>query len=222
MLTTPEKLYDAVMRLPIVALTLYFFGREILGIREIVAIHPYFGGDWPFLMTLTARVSVVIFLAVLASLHLSRYRPIGKHAAWKPKIIALLGAFLTYALLLLPRAAPDALWDSLSTLLVMIGSMASILVALNLGRSLSIMPEARKLVTDGPYRRVRHPLYLAEEIAILGFFLQFRSWQTALLLAVHLYFQIRRMGWEEAILARTFPEYVEYQQRSCRLVPGLY
>lgn len=222
MLTATEKLYDAVMRLPIVALTLYFFGREILGIRGLVATHPYFGGDWPFLTTLTARVSVVIFLAVLASLHLSRYRPIGKHAAWKPKITALLGAFLTYALLLLPRAAPDALWDSLSTLLVMIGSMASILVALNLGRSLSIMPEARKLVTDGPYRRVRHPLYLAEEIAILGFFLQFRSWQAALLLVVHLYFQIRRMGWEENILARTFPEYAEYKQRSCRLVPGLY
>lgn len=221
-MTAREKLYDAVMRLPIVALTLYFLGREIMGTRELVALHPYFGGDWPFVMTLTARVSVIIFLAVLASLHLFRYRPVGKHAAWTPKITALLGALLTYALLLLPRAAPDALWDSLSTLLMLIGCMASILVALNLGRSLSIMPEARKLVIDGPYRRIRHPLYLAEEIATVGFFLQFRSWQAALLLVVHFYFQIRRMGWEETILARTFPEYSEYKRRSFRLVPGLY
>jgi protein-S-isoprenylcysteine O-methyltransferase Ste14 len=217
-----EKLYDAVMRLPIVALTLYFLGREVLGIRGLVAIHPYFGGDWQFLVALAARVSIVLFLAVLASFHASRLRPIGKHTDWKPKVIALLGAFLTYALLLLPRSAPDALWDSLSMLIIMTGSMGSILVAFNLGRSLSIMPEARKLVTAGPYRRVRHPLYLAEEIATLGVFLQFRSWQAALLLLVHFYFQIRRMDGEETILAKTFPEYVEYKQRSFRLVPGLY
>jgi protein-S-isoprenylcysteine O-methyltransferase Ste14 len=221
-MTAKEKLYDAVMRLPIVVLTLYFLGREIVGIRAVVAIHPYFGGDWPFVMSLAARVSVLIFLAVLVCLHASRYRPIGKHSAWNPKITAIVGAFLTYALLLLPRAAPDALWDSLSTLLIMIGCMSSVLVALNLGRSLSIMPEARKLVIDGPYRRIRHPLYLAEEIATVGFFLQFRSWQATLLLGVHFYFQIQRMDWEETILARTFPEYAEYQQRSCRLVPGLY
>lgn len=222
MLTVREKLYDAVMRLPIVALTLYFLGQEILGMRGVVATHPYFGGDWPFLMILTARVSVVIFLAVLAALHLSRLRPIGKHTSWIPKVTALLGAFLTYALLLLPRAAPDPLWNSLSTLLLLLGSMASVLVALNLGRSLSVMPEARRLVTTGPYRRIRHPLYLTEEIAVLGFFLQFRSWPAALLLLVHFYFQIRRMDSEETILARTFPDYADYKQRSSRLVPGVY
>ncbi len=221
-MTAGEKLYDAAMRLPIVALTLYFLGRETLGIRALIATHPYFGGDWPFLLSLTSRVSVVIFLAVLAALHISRLRPIGKHAALEPKITAILGAFLTYALLLLPRAESNVLWNGLSTLLIMIGSMASILVALNLGRSLSIMPEARKLVTNGPYRRIRHPLYLAEEIATLGFFLQFRSWQAALILLVHLYFQLRRMDWEETILAKTFPDYAEYKRRSSRLVPGVY
>jgi len=33
------------------------------------------------------------------------------------------------------------------------------------------MPEARKLVTRGAYRFVRHPLYVAEEVAIIGTFL---------------------------------------------------
>jgi len=221
-MTAREKLYDAAMRLPIVALTLYFLGREILGIRGLIATHPYFGGDWPFLTTLTSRVSVVIFLVVLASLHASRYRPVGKHSTWKPKITAIVGAFLTFALLLLPRAGPDAIWDGLSALLILIGSVASVHVVLNLGRSLSIMPEARKLVTNGPYRRIRHPLYLAEEIATLGFFLQFRSWQAVLLLLVHFYFQVRRMDWEEHILAGTFPDYAEYKRHSCRLIPGVY
>ena len=53
---------------------------------------------------------------------------------------------------------------------------------LDLARSLSIMPEARKLVTTGLYARIRHPLYLAEDIALLGIALQFRSWQAAVVL----------------------------------------
>ena len=47
----------------------------------------------------------------------------------------------------------------------------------SVGRSVSVMPEARKLVTSGLYRHIRRPLYLVEEIGVLGLFLQFRSWQ---------------------------------------------
>jgi len=107
-------------------------------------------------------------------------------------------------------------------LLVLVGCTTAILVMVDLGRSLSIMPEARKLVTSGLYRRIRHPLYLAEEIAIIGFYLQFRSWQTMPILVVHFYFQIRRMDWEESILAKAFPAYAEYKQRTYRLFPRLY
>ncbi len=221
-MTTGEKLYDALMRLPIVALTLFFIGREVATLRKLVATHPYFGGDWPFFATVAASVSVSIFLLLLAVLQAFRRRPVRKYEAWHPKIMALLGLSFTYLLLLLPRALPDALWDSLSTALILIGSTLCIMAVLDLGRSLSIMPEARKLVTDGLYRRIRHPLYLAEEIAVLGVFLQFRSWQAVAILAVHFFFQIRRMGWEEGILATEFPDYSEYQRRSHRLVPGLY
>jgi len=114
------------------------------------------------------------------------------------------------------------LWDSLSTVLILIGTTMAILAVLELGRSMSIMPEARKLVTGGLYVRIRHPLYLAEEIAVLGFCLQFRSWQAVPILMVHLYLQIRRMDWEEGILAKAFPGYAAYKQRTRRLVPGLY
>ena len=221
-MTNAEKIYDAGMRLPYVVLQLFFLARELSGIRTLIGFHPYFGGDWSFVMTLAARVSVVIFITVLLSFYVSRFRPISKYSSWNPKITALLGTLFTYLLLLTPRAPADAFWDSLSALLLLAGSTTAILVVANLGRSLSIMPEARKLVTTGPYRRIRHPLYLAEEIATIGFFLQFRSWQTLPILVVHFYFQIRRMDWEEAILAQAFPAYAEYVQRTYRLFPRLY
>lgn len=221
-MTNAEKFYDAVMRLPIVAYQLFLILRELSAIRGLVGFHPYFGGDWPFLMTIAARVAGVIFISVILLLSVTRYRPVSKYTSWSPKITALLGTLFTYLILLTPRSPSDALWDSLSTVLILIGTTMAIMAVLDLGRSMSIMPEARKLVTGGLYRRIRHPLYLAEEIAVLGFCLQFRSWQAAPIIIVHLYFQIRRMDWEEGILAKAFPGYTEYRQRTYRLLPGLY
>ena len=221
-MTNAEKFYDAVMRLPIVAYQLFLISRELSAIRGLVGFHPYFGGDWPFLMTVSARVAGVIFISVILLLSISRFRPVGKYSNWNPKITALLGTLFTYLLLLTPRSPSDALWDSLSTVLILAGTTMAIVAVMDLGRCMSIMPEARKLVTGGLYRRIRHPLYLAEEIAVLGFCLQFRTWQAAPIVIVHLYLQIRRMDWEEGILAKAFPEYAGYRLRTYRLVPGLY
>jgi protein-S-isoprenylcysteine O-methyltransferase Ste14 len=221
-MTNAEKLYDAVMRLPYVAYQLFFLVRELSGLRTLIGLHPYVGGDWPFVMMVAARVSLIIFIIVLLSFYVSRFRPVSKYSNWNPKITALLGTLFMYLLLLTPRAPVDAFWDSLSTALILAGCVTAILVVVDLGRSLSIMPEARKLVTHGLYRTIRHPLYLAEEIAIIGFYLQFRSWQTLPILVIHFYFQIRRMDWEESILAKAFPEYAEYKQRTYRLFPRLY
>jgi protein-S-isoprenylcysteine O-methyltransferase Ste14 len=52
--------------------------------------------------------------------------------------------------------------------------------------------------------------------------MQFFSLSSAFVLAVHIAFQLRRMYNEEAVLAETFPEYAAYQQRTARLLPGIY
>ena len=217
-----DRLYDAVMRLPIAGLTLYFLIREGGAVRDLVGGHPYFGGDWIFFMQVAARVAICLFLVVLVVLYLARLRPVRKYEQWLPKATALAGLLLIYLLLLFPRAEANPAWDALSASLLIFGNGLCVLAALDLGRSLSIMPEARRLVTAGLYRRIRHPLYLAEELAMVGVFLQFRSWQAAAILIVHFYFQLRRMHWEERILDAAFPDYAAYRQRSWRLVPGVY
>ena len=221
-MTTAEKLYDAVMRVPIVALTAFFIGREALAVRDLVGAHPYLGGDWAFFLTIASRISLMMFLVLLAVLYLFRRRPVRKYSALWPKATALAGLMIPYLLLLMPRTPASLAWDALSTFLILTGSTLCILVVLDLGRSLSVMPEARRLVTDGWYRRIRHPLYLFEEIATIGALLQFRSWEAVAVLVVHFYFQLRRMDWEEGMLAEAFPEYREYQGRTHRLVPGIY
>ena len=221
-MTNSEKVYDAAMRLPVIACDLFFLALELRSMRSIIALHPYFGGDIPFLITIASRSAILIFLAVCIAFAVARYRPIGKYATFHPKIVALAGMLFTLIILMSPGATHAVFWGGFSTVLILAGTIASVLVVFHLGRSLSVMPEARKLVTAGPYARIRHPLYLAEEITVLGIFLQFRSWQGLLILAVHFYLQIRRMDYEEGILGKSFPDYAEYKERTSRLIPGVY
>ena len=91
-----------------------------------------------------------------------------------------------------------------------------------LSRSFSMMPQARKLVTGGPYAYVRHPLYLAEEAAVAAILLQY-AWFAALsFLAAHGAVQVRRMQLEESVLRNAFPEYAAYAKRTPRLIPGVW
>lgn len=213
--------YDRLMRLPIIIFTSFFFIRELSGVDAFLA-HPPLGWDWQYVSTLAARISLLAFLGLLIFFHSIRSRPVNKAAGWEPKVSALLGLTLGNLLLLLDRSATTPALDIASTLLLLVGNYLCVVVLLHLGRSISIMAEARRLVTSGPYSVIRHPLYLAEQVATIGIFLQFMSWPAALVLAVHFVFQVRRMLNEERVLAATFPEYREYSQRTARLIPGVW
>ena len=199
----------------------YFFARELNAFAGFIARAPL-EIEWTYFCTLAARISLLIFLGLLIFFHLIRSRPVNKSVGWEPKVSALLGLTLSNVLLLMDRSVSAPWLDVASTLLLLIGNYISVVVLLHLGRSISIMAEARKLVTSGPYCWIRHPLYLAEQIAIAGVFLQFLSWQAAGVLVVHFFFQVRRMLNEERILTETFPEYLPYASRTARLIPGVW
>jgi protein-S-isoprenylcysteine O-methyltransferase Ste14 len=78
------------------------------------------------------------------------------------------------------------------------------------------------LVLQGPYRWIRHPLYLTAAIATLGIAMGYAQPWAALLAVVTFGFQIGRMHNEERVLAATFPEYADYAGRTKRLIPGIY
>jgi protein-S-isoprenylcysteine O-methyltransferase Ste14 len=84
------------------------------------------------------------------------------------------------------------------------------------------MAEARQLATSGAYRIIRHPLYLAEEVATIGGVIQFLSIWTCMLLLVQIACQIRRMSNEEGVLMDVFPEYTRYKGTTSRIIPGIY
>lgn len=93
---------------------------------------------------------------------------------------------------------------------------------ITLGRSFGLLPAARKLVTGGPYRVVRHPIYLGYLIAHAGFLLTNFSWRNLAVIGVLLAAQMLRIEREEAVL-RGWDEYRAYTGRvRWRVLPGVY
>lgn len=106
--------------------------------------------------------------------------------------------------------------------LLLVGMGWSIWSLMVLGRCFSILPEVRGLVTGGPYRWVRHPVYLGEITSTLGLLLPVLSPFNALVFVLFCALQLWRTRHEEANLAANFPEYDDYRQRTARLLPGLW
>ena len=90
-----------------------------------------------------------------------------------------------------------------------------------LRRSFSIIPEARRLVTGGPYSLSRHPVYLGEITTAIGVNLATGGWLSALAIAYFIACEVLRMRWEERILTQVFPtDYPPYARRVPRYLPN--
>ena len=175
------------------------------------------------LLDFAAQTADTCFQLILAVLIIIRYRRVAATVGLYPRIVALLGSFLFVLVIpFLSRHDPMSGLEIISLLLMLGGSILSTVVLLALGRSFSILPEARRLVTYGPYRLVRHPLYATELIFMLGLVIQFTLWPAVIVFLIQLLIQLERMRIEEQLLSRTFPEYGMYAGRTARLIPGLY
>lgn len=215
-----HPLYDAAMRLPLFAYAVILAAAQIASL--LAMLRQPGAVDVTMIANIAARCATFLFAFSYAMFAACRSRPRRKATGLEPRLSALLGSFLTTAFVFFPQHELPLPLALLSTTMVLFSHALSVFVILRLGRSFSIMAEARQLVTTGIYRHIRHPLYLAEEIAIFGIFIQVASLWTALLLAAQLCFQIRRMTNEEQILAAAFPEYGSYKLRTARLIPSVY
>jgi protein-S-isoprenylcysteine O-methyltransferase Ste14 len=93
---------------------------------------------------------------------------------------------------------------------------------LSLGRLFGVRPALRGLATKGPYRVIRHPMYLAYMVSDFGYNLEEWNWGTALMVLVGWVALVYRIFAEERILAHD-PGWAAYAARvRSRLIPGLW
>jgi protein-S-isoprenylcysteine O-methyltransferase Ste14 len=217
-----SKRHDLVAVTPLIGWYGFCAWQQVPALIEQFSAPPAGAPDAIYVTSLLSKLASLAFVFVLLALLITRHPPRGRSAGMLPRIAALAGTYLGVAILLLPPLQLSATLYLVSAALILSGTLFGLYAVLRLGRSLSIMPEARRLVTAGPYSVIRHPLYLGEAIALVGLTLQYLSPWALILLALQFAFQLERMKYEERVLSGIFPEYQGYQARTARLLPGLY
>ena len=222
------KLYDFLTALPVVAWFGFCVVQGLPSLIQQAALVKLFLQTDPsvlpasLLLDVAAKAAVIAFQALLAVLFVIRTVPRTFAHGFFSRFAALAGAFLGIGIPLLPPQELSAPLHIVS-LLLMIGGFAFMMsAAVALGRSISLLPEARQLVTSGPYALVRHPLYAGEAVAVAGLAMQYVAPWSYVILGLQYAFQLRRIVNEERVLRGAFPDYAAYAARTARLIPGVY
>jgi protein-S-isoprenylcysteine O-methyltransferase Ste14 len=175
----------------------------------------------------------VAFVCMPVGIYLTRPMPRASNAGLWAWGAAMLGTFM---LLFTGAYAPTGpqLWDAPNwvvdacDVVLALASALGVWGLATLRHSFSLIPEARRVVRSGPYRFVRHPLYLGE-IAVAAALLVSGGTPpygphlvatVSVLLFIPV--QLVRIRFEEALLTGAFPEYEEYARHTKRLIPFIW
>ncbi|WP_407192898.1 methyltransferase family protein [Bradyrhizobium sp. STM 3566] len=176
------------------------------------------GDSWPSLLS---SFCLAVFYVLLALLITTRPPAKAQADGLLPRIAAFVGTYMPWTIAFFGET-DKALPNLASTACVLIGMIMMLITIRHLGRSFSLVPQARNVVQTGPYRWIKHPLYLAEEVALLGVVLRSLTPLTVILLVLHIGVQICRIHYEEDLLRRNCPEYSGYEASRWRLIPYVW
>lgn len=178
--------------------------------------------DLMWALALISHTASLAFVGLVVGLTVTRKAPVDVAAGFEARVSSFFGTFILLSLIAVPRAEVGEVQALIATLLIIVGSIASIWCLWWLGRAFAVMAAARDLVVAGPYAHVRHPLYTAEAITVAGVILFNGSLMAVLVGAVQVFFQYRRIVNEEKVLGRAFEGYAAYKATTPMILPRLF
>lgn len=148
---------------------------------------------------------------------------------WLPLLVAALllgpGEWFRHSLLREQFVPHTTIVYSIGLGLAVAGAALAIYSRLMLGRNWSATVQLKRdheLITSGPYRVVRHPIYSGFLLLFLGNAVMVGDWRGLLAVVIVLASFWRKFRLEESWLARHFGEpYRLYQARTKALIPAL-
>ena len=168
------------------------------------------------------------FLSIPVGAFLLHDPPLEQDRRTFVRAAGIVATFLFIALGLFAPSGPLLLSVSakmeMAVLVITVAAVAFATFAMwSLGMNFSYWPEARQLVVRGPYRFVRHPVYLAE--IVMSSAVVVSSMRLTLVIGefVVVILQLVRIRAEEQLLANTFPVFRAFKAMTpYRLIPGLW
>jgi protein-S-isoprenylcysteine O-methyltransferase Ste14 len=207
------KLYDFAAGLPLIL----WFGYNTVRLRPNLVANARAVLEQPDSLLANVRFfalfAAVAFNLLLIYLIVVRTEPVRRSTGIMPRLCGFAGTFLGVGILYLEPVPLSLPWQVAAAVLVFAGSLGSVIALGRLGKSFSIMPEARTLVTGGPYAYARHPLYAMEFVTLAGIAIQFAQPWAALLALGVVVLQVLRTHFEERVLRAAYPEYERYAAR---------
>lgn len=180
----------------------------------------------PGVVAVVGRSIYVAFLGLTVTAFLTRGRPRardGRVGAW---VLAMTGSFGFAVAPVLPQGprlfALGQGGQGARIILELVGSSLAVYTLLYLRRSFGLAPQARALVTGGPYRVIRHPLYVAEMLTVCGLIVATGTTTALVAGCVVIACEVGRAALEERLLARTFPDFDNRFAGVAHLVPGVW
>jgi len=165
---------------------------------------------------------VCAFYALIIWCYLRRGRAVATSGYVTGYAAAVAATFLPFTLPLLHGSTLAAGQRNAGYLLVLAGTCWAVWSVWFLGRSISVIAQAREVVDRGPYRLVRHPLYVGELASSLGVaIVAGTAWALGVWAALCL-LQAYRALREEQVLLQALPGYRAYRARTAALLPGIF
>jgi protein-S-isoprenylcysteine O-methyltransferase Ste14 len=179
-----------------------------------------------FLLTPTFTITDWIYVLqhlIVLGIALTRPRPRVRDYSVASSIAVGAAYLYPYAQVIYLRWSPgNVASPGTGLVLVTLAAGLSLVSLLTMGRLFGVRPALRGLVTNGPYRFVRHPMYLSYILADIGYNLQEWNFVTLLLVLVGWMSLVYRIHAEERVLSQhaQWPAYVTLVRY--RLFPGIW
>jgi protein-S-isoprenylcysteine O-methyltransferase Ste14 len=161
-----------------------------------------------FLLVLVPRFTAIDWIYVaqhvlVLGIAVTRHPPIAQDRSPASNVAVVVSYAYPYAQVALLRWGTGyVVWPTVGLFLVAVAAGLSFASLLTLGRGFGLRPALRHLATTGPYRLVRHPIYLAYVVADVGYNLTEWARGSVLVMLVGWASLVYRIRAEERVLSQ--------------------
>jgi protein-S-isoprenylcysteine O-methyltransferase Ste14 len=213
----------SVMRRPDFGRIIMVPGAAAMLVFDVMALtHGSRSGGGSAAVRWAGAAPVCAFYALIIWCYLRRSRAVATSGSVTGYAAAVTATLLPLTLPLLRGVPPGVLQQYVGYLLVVGGTGWAVWSVRFLGRSISVIAQAREVVDRGPYRLVRHPLYVGELVSALGVAIVVGTVWALCGWVVLCVLQGYRALREEQVLLQALPGYRSYRARTAALLPGVF